>query len=103
MNSLILPEAELDATEAAVWYELRRPGLGVEFTEELRATLRRICDWPNLWPRMDFYEGPHEVRRCHVNRRFPYRLVYWRRPDDIVVVAVAHMRRPPVYWSDRLS
>jgi hypothetical protein len=33
--------------------------------------------------------------------RFPYRVVYRNRPDEIVVVAVAHLRRRPGYWKNR--
>ena len=103
MKLLILDGAVMEAAEAAIWYELHRRGLGAEFTEELRLTEQRICDWPEMWPRMDFYTGQHDIRRCFLNRRFPYRLIYWRRPDEIIILAVAHMRRPPLYWLERLS
>lgn len=103
MKSLILDEAALEAAEAAIWYELRRPGLGVTFTEELTLARQRICDWPEMWPRMEFYSGPHDIRRSFLTRRFPYRLIYWRRPGEIIIVAVAHMRRLPLYWQERLG
>lgn len=35
-------------------------------------------------------------------RQFPYRLVYMVVSDEIVIVAVAHERRRPGYWQDRL-
>lgn len=103
MKSSILPDAQLEATEAAIWYELRRTGLGVEFTDELSRMRRRICDWPELWPRLECYPGPHEIRRCHFDPKFPYRIIFWRRSDEIVVIAVAHMRRRPFYWLERLG
>lgn len=31
--------------------------------------------------------------------RFPYAVVFVCRPDEVVVVAVAHMRREPLYWA----
>ncbi len=34
---------------------------------------------------------------------FPYRIVYFTRGDEIVVVAYAHERRRPGYWKKRLS
>jgi hypothetical protein len=34
--------------------------------------------------------------------RFPYQIVYRRRPDEIVIVAVAHVKRKPGYWKDRV-
>jgi hypothetical protein len=36
----ILPAAELDAADAAVWYNDQRIGLGEEFLEELNGTTR---------------------------------------------------------------
>ncbi|MGA2243003.1 MAG: hypothetical protein ABSH11_13340 [Verrucomicrobiota bacterium] len=32
---VIRPEVEQDVVEAAIWYESRQPGLGVEFVEEV--------------------------------------------------------------------
>jgi len=34
-------------------------------------------------------------------RRFPYQIVYRLKPDGIVVVAVAHLKRRPGYWKSR--
>lgn len=34
---------------------------------------------------------------------FPYRLVYLVQPADVVVVALAHEKRKPGYWRDRLA
>ena len=34
---------------------------------------------------------------------FPFRLVYLVQPPELVVVAVAHGRRLPGYWRERLS
>ena len=38
----VRPEAELDALEAASWYDSEREALGTEFLAELRATFARI-------------------------------------------------------------
>jgi hypothetical protein len=39
----------------------------------------------------------------HVSlRRFRYRLVFFELADEVRVVAVAHTRRKPGYWKDRL-
>lgn len=34
--------------------------------------------------------------------RFPYDVVYKIKPEETVVLAVAHHRRHPEYWVDRL-
>ncbi|WP_407936397.1 hypothetical protein [Limnochorda pilosa] len=42
----------------------------------------------------------HLTRRVLV-RGFPYQVVYHLRPDEIVIVAVAHLKRRPGYWRNR--
>jgi len=34
-------------------------------------------------------------------RRFPFGILYRIEPEQIVVVAVMHLRRRPGYWRDR--
>jgi hypothetical protein len=36
----VRPEAELDAYEAALWYEGEKPGLGAAFLQGIRRTFR---------------------------------------------------------------
>jgi hypothetical protein len=38
----VRPEAEIDALEAALWYESERTGLGVEFLGAVREVLGHI-------------------------------------------------------------
>jgi len=38
-----------------------------------------------------------------VVRKTPYLVVYVILPTQIVVVAIAHTRKAPGYWRDRLS
>lgn len=43
-----------------------------------------------------------DVRRVPVSR-FPYHLAYLVTPEEIHVLAVAHDRRRPIYWSGRVD
>jgi hypothetical protein len=61
----VRPEAEVDAFEAAVWYERERPGLGVEFLEATRAAFRRIEEAPRQFPTVF-----PDIRRA-ILHRFP--------------------------------
>lgn len=88
--------AALEARDARLFYDGRRDGLGARFTEELRATLRRIQDLPLTWPEVD---GP--VRRALVNR-FPYLVHYAVERDEVLVVGVYHAKRRPIAWRERL-
>ncbi|MSP63343.1 MAG: hypothetical protein EXR72_23970 [Myxococcales bacterium] len=50
--------------------------------------------WPDLPADLD-------VRR-RVIERFPLTVVYLVRDDTLIIVAVAHQRRRPGYWMQRL-
>jgi plasmid stabilization system protein ParE len=41
------------------------------------------------------------VHRYQV-KRWPYSIAYMVRREQIVIVAIAHHRRPPDYWLDRV-
>jgi hypothetical protein len=102
VNVTILREAELESAEAAAWYDDRQPGLGDEFLSAIGHAIVEIRSEPSSFSRLESYVGRHEVRRC-VLRRFPYLIVFACRADETLVVAVAHLRRRPLYWLERLE
>jgi hypothetical protein len=90
-------EVARDELEAVVArYEGNREGLGEEFAQEVESTIQRIINLPQAWTRL----APN-IRRCRTNR-FPYGLVYTVREEEIVIIAVMHLRQRPGYWQDRL-
>lgn len=92
-----LAPARAELQEAIDYYEDRRPGLGKELATEVRSTIDRILLNPIAWAKLSA-----NVRRCRL-RRFPYALIYQVKPDRVLVVAVMHLRRDPVYWRSRLG
>jgi toxin ParE1/3/4 len=88
-------DAEADLEEAALWYERRSVGLGVDLVARVRDAMGRIGDNPTLYP-----EAHPGVRRAPV-RRFPYGVFYRQWPDRIEVIAVFHDRRDPAAWQAR--
>lgn len=67
---IIRPEAETDLTDAAVWYDSREPGLGLELISEIRSAISRAPKSPESFTR--FRRNP-TFRRV-LTRRFPYRV-----------------------------
>ena len=102
MRLTLTTEAELEASEAAIWYEDRREGLGGDFLTELRGALDRIRQAPQTAALLESYAGPYEIRRYRL-KRFPYLVIYSCWPADVIVLAVSHVRREPFYWLDRLG
>jgi len=57
--------------------------------------VRLIASFPEVFEQIE-----DEVRRCLVNR-FPYGVIYGIDGEEVVVIAVAHLKREPNYWIDR--
>lgn len=94
---IVRREAETDLTDAALWYDSREPGLGLDLTSEIHFAIARILKNPESFTRVR--RNP-EVRRV-LTRRFPYRIFFVVRPDAIVVFAVLHAARHDRDWKHR--
>ncbi len=93
----ILHEAEVELWEAVQYYESRSPGLGLDFYAEVEASVDAISQSPDRCPARD------DGTRRHLTHRFPYVVVYVRLPDHIWIIAFAHCKRRPQYWSGRIK
>ena len=94
---IVKPEAEADITDAAVWYDSRELGLGLEFISEIRSAISRALNTPESFTRLR--RNP-EVRRV-LTRRFPYRVFFIVEPEAIIVFAVLHAVRHDRAWKHR--
>ena len=78
------------------YYESRQPGLGLDFLQEIDSSIETIRNAP-------------ERRRLHddgtrrdLPSRFPYLVVYLCDEELIWILALAHCKRRPRYWADRI-
>lgn len=101
MNLRLLPEAVAEANAAALWYDKQRLGLGEEFMGELQSALATIRESSHGMAVLECDSGSQEIRR-HLLKRFPYMVVFAHHEEECLIVAVAHTRRRPLYWSNRL-
>ena len=95
------PEAKDELAAAAAWYQSRRPGLGHEFIVEVDAVFAAIARNPSRFPSYPIVDIRFGVRRA-IAGRFPYGIAFIDLVSAIRVVAIAHERRRPGYWADRL-
>jgi plasmid stabilization system protein ParE len=86
-----------ELAEAVRWYETRRAGLGGEFFDAIAATLSAIETNPEIGTTLS---ADGHTRRALL-ARFPYQVVYRLRPTEMVIVAIAHVKRRPEYWKRR--
>jgi plasmid stabilization system protein ParE len=96
MKIRYLDAADAEFQEAIDYYNTESAGLGFEFSDEVKAALARIGNYPKAWTPLS-----KRTRRCQVHR-FPYSIIYELR-DTIVIVAIQHHRRKPVNWRKRLA
>lgn len=98
MKRVVIHEvAEAEWREAVEYYEQRSPGLGRWLVDEISRALDRIASVPRAFPR---YKGKR-VRKC-VLSRFPYVVFFLEVGDVVWVTAIAHAKRHPDYWKNRL-
>ena len=90
-----LEEAVAEAERAAEWYAARSATAAAGFEAELAAAEVAIQNSPETWP---YYQ--HGTRR-YLLRRYPFGVIYKVERSRILIVAVAHGRRRPGYWSER--
>ena len=97
MNVQFLTLAQQEVDEAVAWFEDHVEDKGIDFLDELDRVVRLVRAYPLAWPEIE-----PEIPRC-LFARFPYSLFYGVDDELIVVIAVAHFRREPRYWIDRLE
>jgi plasmid stabilization system protein ParE len=89
-------EAVAELHEAAAWYEQHRPGLGAEFRAAVWSVVSRIRQNPQTGGRFRATRF-----RYLLVRRFPYVVFFAEGGQVIRVLAIAHARRKPGYWTRR--
>ena len=97
---LFRPEVEQDVIEAVTWYEMRQPGLGTEFLQEIFQVWDELSQNPLLHSR----RHPTKNIRWRYPRRFPYRVIYEavEESQTVVVVAVLHAAKHERTWQKRI-
>lgn len=88
-------DAQREFDEATDFYAMERVSLGVAFVEAVERAVGHVCDHPESCA---ILRG--RVRKMRV-ARFPYSVLYSVVNGQIRVIATAHDRRRPFYWSSR--
>jgi hypothetical protein len=97
LNVRFLIPGRRELADAFRHYESKQPGLGESFRDAAWDAVQRIKRLPNAYA-----TSGGAIRRCHL-RRFPYAITDAAADTEIVIIAVAHLRRKPGYWRGRLD
>ena len=96
MRVKLHPDARAELRAARNWYYERSPLSAIAFAQTVDNAITRITDAPKTFPL-----GDHGTRRF-ILQRFPFSIFYRDLDTEIVIVAVAHQKRRPGYWSSRV-
>jgi len=89
------PAALREVEDAQAWYAERSLIAASAFLRELSIAVQRIRQDPHRYP-----VGQAGTRRILLDR-FPFTIHYRVRSETLNIVAVAHQKRRPGYWSSR--
>jgi len=95
MEVIYLREAEIELQESVAFYEEKALGLGADFLDEIYTTVQLIKRMPEASPLINSY-----ARRALLNR-FEYGIVYRTFNNQIIILAIMHLKRKPNYWINR--
>ena len=97
------PEARAELRRAALWYEEQRPGLGDEFIADISETLDRIGATPESYPAWPRTRAAGPLIRKATIQRFPYIIAFEKHVQHVLVLAIAHAKRRPLYGLTRTN
>lgn len=96
MKLVIVPAALAELQDAAAYYvATANAELGFAFLEEFERATDVIRRNPEMAPVF------RRQYRRYLLRRFPYTVIHQHTAEEIRIIAVAHQRRRPGYWTGR--
>jgi plasmid stabilization system protein ParE len=90
------PQAWQEVEAAESWYRQRSPEASIRFLSAIYDALESLARWPQRWPTYGY--GARRFVLCG----FPFSIIYRDEEASVSVVAIAHHKRRPGYWKDRL-
>lgn len=91
------PEAAAEFEFAVDWYLEHSEQAAADLVREVDDAIAKISANPQMWT-----EYVHGTRR-YVLPHFPFLVVYLLHETRVAIVAVAHGRRRPGYWAERIK
>lgn len=103
-----LPSARTELRAARRYYQQRDPAAARRFSSEVLRVIERIAESPSQFPEHGLLPVPTRiqtlyftVRKAVLPRAFPYMIFYYVSQQTAVILAVAHEKRRPGYWTHR--
>jgi toxin ParE1/3/4 len=96
-NVRFIDEAQREFLDIVDYYEQIYSGLGLAFKKEVNKVVDLITLFPDLCSKRQ--DGTQRMS----THRFPYQVIFFLFQDTLWIVSVAHHKRFPEYWKNRLK
>ncbi len=83
--------------EAIQWYELQAKGLGNRFKKEVVNRIKSAQKNPSWYP-----QESKNIYKLYIPK-FPYKVLFTFNDTHIIIWAVCHLHRKPLYWKSRIN
>lgn len=90
-------EAKTEYYTSVKYYKEIDRGLAEEFYDAVQDAIAGIKEYPDSG-----HPYMYNTRRVLLDR-FPFAIIYRRKGDLIVILAVHHTKRKPSYWEKRIK
>ncbi|NLS92356.1 MAG: type II toxin-antitoxin system RelE/ParE family toxin [Planctomycetaceae bacterium] len=90
------PEATSELEESVDWYKEHSRSAEHGFILAVESAILKIKRDPERFPRLDA-----RCQSCNVET-YPFQIVFRNDGGRILIIAIAHAKRRPKYWRDRL-
>ncbi|PJA54115.1 MAG: plasmid stabilization protein [Candidatus Marinimicrobia bacterium CG_4_9_14_3_um_filter_48_9] len=87
--------ASQELIDAATYYDEQAQGLGEKFLNRVQSAVAQLELQPEVWPLIN-----SNIHRMLI-RQFPFALLYRIEENEVIVLAVMHLKREPKYWVNR--
>jgi hypothetical protein len=94
-NITILDEAQIELEEAALFYKQTSTELSGDLLNKFYEALSKVIENPQ-----SFQIIRKNYRKINL-QRFPYKIIFRIKKEDVSIVAFSHQKRRPYYWRDR--
>lgn len=98
----LLLQAERELDLARKWYDEQRYGLGLIFFDAFEAAVQYVQEFPDAGAAFPDPAFVKTVRSFPI-QGFPFHIVTTVVDDGLIVIAVAHAKRKPGYWLERVK
>jgi plasmid stabilization system protein ParE len=90
------PQAWRELEAADDWYRQQSLETSIRFLSAVYDGLESVAQQPQRWPK--YFHGTQRF----ILYRFPFSIIYRDELFSISIIAVAHHKRRPGYWRERL-